>query len=132
MSGSIDLDFLLKEARPVLDPDEYVFVCRPSTYGDHAEWKPIASFSEVEGLTLVLRKAIADANALSYDGVFNKITLEVHSSLNAVGLTAKFTERLAAIDVSANVIAAFYHDHIFVPLADADRAMLALATLAEP
>ena len=131
MSGSKDLDFLLREASPVLDPDRYVFVCRSAKYGDHAEWQPVASFAESEGLTLVIRQEIADANALSYEGVFKKITLAVHSSLSAVGLTAKFAQRLAESDISANVFAAFYHDHIFVPLSDADRAMSALATLAE-
>ena len=131
MSGSKDLDFLLRKASPVLDPDRYVFVCRSAKYGDHAEWQPVASFAESEGLTLVIRQEIADANALSYEGVFKKITLAVHSSLSAVGLTAKFAQRLAESDISANVFAAFYHDHIFVPLSDADRAMSALATLAE-
>ena len=131
MSGSVDLDYLLREARPVLDLEKYVFVCRSATYGDHADWQPIASFSESEGITLILRQEVADTHALSYDGVFRKITLQVHSSLSAVGLTAKFAERLAASNISANVFAAFYHDHIFVPLADADRAMSALSTLAE-
>ena len=131
MSGSKDLDYLLREASPLLDPDKYVFVGRFAKYGDHADWQPIASFAENEGLTLVIRQQVADAHALSYDGVFRKITLKVHSSLDAVGLTAKFTQRLAANNISANVFAAFYHDHIFVPMADADRAMSALATLAE-
>ena len=131
MSGSTDLDYLLREAKPVLDPENYVFVCLSAAYGDHVDWQPIASFVESEGLTLVLRQEVAGTHSLTYDGAFKKITLQVHSSLSAVGLTAKFAERLAAINISANVIAAFYHDHIFVPLADADRAMSALSTLAE-
>ncbi len=131
MGGSKDLDFLLKEASPILDPDQYVFVCRPAVYGAHADWQPIASFTEEEGLTLVLRQALADTHGLTYDGVFKRITLQVHSSLNAVGLTSRFAERLAANNISANVFAGFYHDHIFVGLSDGDRAMLALAALAD-
>ena len=131
MSGSTDLDYLLREANPVLDPEVYVFVSLPASYGDHADWQPIASFTEEEGLTLVLRQDVADAQSLSYVGVFSRITLQVHSSLSAVGLTARFAERLAAVDVSANVFAGFYHDHIFVASADADRAMSALSMLAE-
>ncbi|MFK8030009.1 MAG: ACT domain-containing protein [Gammaproteobacteria bacterium] len=131
MSGSTDLDYLLREARPVLDPEKYVFVCQPATYGDHADWQPIASFAEREGLTLVLRQEVADAQTLSYDGVFQKITLQVHSSLSAVGLTAKFSGRLAANTISANVISGFYHDHIFVALADAEKALAVLSRLAE-
>lgn len=132
MSGSKDLEHLLRCASPTLDAERYVFVSMPSSYGDHAEWQPIASFAEREGLTLVIREATADANGLVYEGVFRRITLEVHSSLEAVGLTARFAERLARREISANVFAGFYHDHIFVPAIDADRAMGALATLADP
>lgn len=131
MGGATDLDYLLREANPVLDPEAYVFVSLPAAYGDHADWQPIAAFAEDEGLTLVLRQGVADAESLSYEGVFSRITLQVHSSLSAVGLTARFAERLAACNVSANVFAGFYHDHIFVALDDANRAMSALSTLAE-
>lgn len=131
MAGSEDLDYLLKETNPVLDPEYYVFVCRHAEYGDHSGWQPIASFTEDEGLTLVIKQSVADTHDLYYDGVFSKITLQVHSSLTAVGLTARFAERLAAHNISANVFAGFYHDHIFVPLADAERAMSVLGKLAE-
>jgi len=132
MGGFEDLNYLLREAKPALDPEQYVFVSRQATYGDHAEWQPIATFAETEGVTFVLRQGIADAHELPYDGVFKRITLEVHSSLTAVGLTAKVAEQLAIENISANVFAAFYHDHIFVPLVDSDRAMSALEALAKP
>ncbi len=131
MSGAMDLSYMLREANPVLDPEDYVFLCLAADYGDHADWRPIASFSENEGLTLVVSKDIADANSQTYDGVFSRITLQVHSSLNAVGLTAKFAERLTANNISANVFAGFYHDHIFVAASDAEQAMMALSTLAD-
>lgn len=130
MGGSQDLDYLLREANPVLDPEDYVFICAPAAYGDHGDWQPIASFAEREGLTLVIPQAIAQAHALPYENVFRRITLQVHSSLAAVGLTAGVAGRLAAHGISANVIAAYCHDHIFVPAADAERAMSALADLA--
>lgn len=131
MSGSTDLDHLLREANPLLDSKSYVFVSVQGRYGDFAELAPIASFSEAEGLTLVLRQAAADEYSIDYDGVFCRITLQVHSSLNAVGLTARFSERLAEAGISANVMAGYYHDHIFVPVADAERAMSALSRLAD-
>lgn len=131
MTGSTDLRYLLSEANPVLDDVEYVFVTREGSYGDFSEWRPVGSFAENEGLTLVLTKGSADSHSLEYDGVFRRITLQVHSSLEAVGLTARFSQCLADANVSANVFAAYYHDHIFVPSADADRAMTALAKLAE-
>lgn len=131
MTGSTDLGYLLREANPVLDDDEYVFVSRQGSYGDFSEWQPVGSFAENEGLTLVLTRESADSHALEYDGVFRRITLQVHSSLEAVGLTARFSKCLADADVSANVFAAYYHDHIFVPSSDADLAMQALARMAE-
>jgi len=129
-SGSEDLDYLLREADPILDPHSYVFVSLPGAYGEHAQWEPIASFTEREGLTLVIRQHVADAHALPYDGVFRRITLQVHSSLAAVGLTAGFATCLAAAGIGANVFAGYFHDHIFVPAAAAQRAMAALANLA--
>ena len=55
------------------------------------------------------------------------ITLTVHSDLQAVGLTAAVAEVLTKASISCNVVAAAFHDHIFVP---ADRAADALAELA--
>ncbi len=131
MSGSKDLDYLLSEANPVLDPDSYVFLTLPGSYGDHSEWQPIATFAEEEGLTLVVRQSVADAHHQNYQGVFKRITLQVHSSLDAVGLTARFSERLATAGISANVFAGYYHDHIFVAASDGDRAVSVLSKLTE-
>jgi len=131
MSGSSDLKYLLSEACPVLDSERYVFVCLSASYGDHAEWQPIASFTEREGLTLVLRQEVATAHSLTYEGVFRRITLQVHSSLVGVGLTAAVSGHLAAAGISSNFLAAYFHDHIFVPADDADRAMSVLVALAE-
>ena len=55
--------------------------------------------------------------------IFRLITLTVHSSLEAVGLTAVVTNKLAEHKISANVVAAYYHDHIFVPCEKAKKAM---------
>jgi hypothetical protein len=58
--------------------------------------------------------------------VFRRIALGVQSSLEAVGLTAAVAGALARQGISANMVAAFHHDHVFVP---ADRAEEALACL---
>ena len=55
--------------------------------------------------------------------VFRLISLHVHSSLDAVGLTAAFSTALGNAGISANVVAAYYHDHIFVPTDKADKAL---------
>ena len=126
--GEMNLDTLLSSMQPNLLDQSYVFC----TLGQDAElasvpgMKPIATFMEAEGLTLVLEQAMADTHSLAYDSVFRCITLTVHSSLDAVGLTAAVATKLTEHDISANVIAAYYHDHIFVQAEKAEAAMLAL------
>ncbi|EEX37900.1 hypothetical protein VIB_002032 [Vibrio metschnikovii CIP 69.14] len=68
----------------------------------------------------------AKAAQLKFDSVFSLITLTVHSSLEAVGLTAAFATKLASYGISANVIAGYYHDHIFVQSTLAEKALQAL------
>ena len=129
MAGEEDLDKLLVLLQPSLLPGDCVFCTAANLkYGDLAELQPIASYQEEEGLTLVLDQQAADRAGLAYDSVFNCITLMVHSSLEAVGLTAAVSGKLAANGISANVIAAFHHDHVFVPK---DKAQLALQVLTE-
>jgi len=132
MTVETDLVRLLAILSPVLNPQEYVFTTfADAQYGDHSELQPLAAMQEEEGLTLIVPRAIADAQQIGYDGVFKCITLKVHSSLAAVGLTAEFSRVLTARNISANVIAGYYHDHIFVPPDRADDAMQALLSLSE-
>ena len=56
------------------------------------------------------------------------LTLEVHSSLESVGLTAAVSARLAARGIACNVIAGYHHDHLLVPVARADDAIEALSS----
>ena len=85
---------------------------------------------EQEGLTVIVEKQQAQRANLEFDGVFKLITLTVHSSLDAVGLTAAVSTKLAKHGISANVVAAFYHDHIFVQTEKAEHAMTALEEFA--
>ena len=132
MAGIVEIQVLLSEMEPVLDRTEYVFSTMDRFRIDEeiAALNPIATFLEAEGMTVVVTKITADERNLSYDAVFNKITLEVHSSLEAVGLTAAISTALAERGVSANVIAGYYHDHIFVPEDKAAPALEALEALA--
>lgn len=130
MSGEKNLAILLATMQPKLLEQDFVFCTLPeANYGDFAHCNPIATFQENEGLTLIIDQSNADAAQLVYNGVFKAITLTVHSSLDAVGLTAAVATKLAQHNISANVIAAYYHDHIFVGKNDAQKAMIALAEL---
>lgn len=127
MVGEIDLITLLDSMEPVLVDEEYVFcTIADAKYGDYAEISPLASYLESEGLTLLLTKGNAEKANLKYEAVFKGITLTVHSSLEAVGLTAAVSSKLAEKGISANVIAGYYHDHIFVQAEKAEMALRAL------
>lgn len=130
MNGLTDLQELLASADPVLDPKEYVFATFSGAhYADLASLSPLASFQEQEGLSLVIERSVAEAAGVSSHGIFRKISLSVHSSLEAVGLTAAISRQLAERGISANIIAARYHDHIFVPIERAEEALQVLQDL---
>lgn len=122
MSGETNLETLLKNMKPVLNTGDFVF-CTVSNVDKINQSQIIGSFKEVEGTTLILSKAYADLIALEYSSIMSWITLQVHSSLEAVGLTAAFSKLLAVNNISCNVIAGYYHDHIFLMKEDALKAM---------
>jgi hypothetical protein len=130
MSGETDLDKLIGSMQPILSEPEYVFASldKDSPIAV-AQLQPLATFYEEEGLTVIVLKTHADALGIPYQGVFQRITLSVHSSLEAVGLTAAVSSALAREGISANVVAAYYHDHIFVPAAKANQALSCLLKL---
>ena len=128
MPGETNLNTLLKNMMPVLNEGDYVF-CSISDLNGIDINEIIASFKEIEGTTVILKKQIADDLKLPYSYIASWITLTVHSSLEATGLTAAFANALADEGISCNVVAAYYHDHIFVDKKDADKAIEALTNL---
>ena len=122
MTGETELNILLRSMKPVLNPGDYVF-CNVKDLQALDLKNIVMLFAEAEGYTVILEKQLADALALLYHDVVSWITLTVHSSLSAVGLTAAFSGALSAQHISCNVVAAYYHDHIFVPVKDAETAM---------
>lgn len=128
--GITDLATLLRDMRPVLAEGEVVYCTVPD--GDIRSWldlDPLGTFREEEGLTLVLPASVAAANGLEASAPLRMITLTVHSSLAAVGLTAVVSAALTRQGISANVVAAYHHDHVFVPAQDAERALTVLEAL---
>ncbi|MFK7733740.1 MAG: ACT domain-containing protein [Pseudomonadales bacterium] len=131
MTGITDLNELLASMSPDMQDGEFVFCTVPEDTTAYNALTPVATFREREGLTLVLPVVEADSVGLAYDGTYRQITLEVHSSLSAVGLTAAFASKLTEYGISANVIAGYYHDHIFVQTDKAERALAALDELSQ-
>lgn len=85
----------------------------------------VASYIEPEGLSLIvpIHQAPAGSTAMCC------ITLQVHSALDGVGLTAAVSTALATEGIPANVVAGYHHDHIYVPEEVSSRAMIALQRL---
>ncbi|UOQ74491.1 ACT domain-containing protein [Hymenobacter cellulosilyticus] len=129
MSGETDLTQLLRTMQPIRQPGTYVFCTVASLTGlDLTDC--LSTFRETEGITLILPQATADRLGLTYSYVAAWLTLTVHSSLAAVGLTAAFAQALARQQISCNVVAAYYHDHIFVAKNEAGQALAVLQNLA--
>ncbi len=122
MKGESNLALLIRGMRPKLNEGEYVFtsvidinaIDRQST---------LFEFKENEGVTIVVERSKADELNLKYEFVASWITLMVHSALEAVGLTAAFSQALTKHNISCNVVAGYYHDHIFVDVKDAHKAI---------
>ncbi|MFW2368154.1 MAG: ACT domain-containing protein [Desulforhopalus sp.] len=126
MAGTVELEELLKSMSPEIQQGEYVFCTVDGNSSDYVDLNPLAFFVESEGLTLIVSVEAAEMAKLEYESKFKQITLTVHSSLEAVGLTAAVATKLASYGISANVVAAYYHDHIFVQSEKADEALSAL------
>ncbi|GGJ98969.1 MULTISPECIES: ACT domain-containing protein [Parabacteroides] len=130
MTGIKELQTLLANVDPVLDERSFVFCTFPDfNSNDICRLNPIGMFQEKEGVTLIITKQQAIDSHIDYESVYKLISLNVHSSLDAVGLTAAFSAKLAEKNISANVVAAYYHDHIFVPEEKAEQALMAICEL---
>jgi hypothetical protein len=126
VTGERDLNALLRDMKPEMQPGAFVFCTIPPNEPIPAAVNPLLTFREHEGTTLVIRREEAERVGLHYAFASSLITLTVHSSLEAVGFLAAITARLAEAGISVNAVSAFHHDHLFVP---ADRAGEAMALL---
>ena len=129
MTVVVELDQLLKSMSPEMQVGEYAFCTLACDDFNYKQLNPLASFKESEGITVIVSVEVAIQEKLAFSGTFKQITLTVHSSLQAVGLTAAVAGKLASYGISANVVAAYYHDHIFVQTEKAQQALLALKEL---
>ncbi|ESW95413.1 ribonuclease H family protein [Mesorhizobium sp. LSJC268A00] len=129
MAGETDLKKLLAAMTPELLPGVHVFATLVPGAPVPETLNPVMLFREKEGTTLIL----PEDQAAGLQSAFRcrMITLNVHSSLEAVGFLAAITARLAAAGMGVNPVSAFYHDHLFVPAERAEEAMELLRQLAK-
>ncbi len=117
-----------KNINPKLNEGKYVF-CSVENIEKIEIKNLVGSFKENEGYTIILSKKEAINLGLTYSFVAAWITLTINSSLESVGLTSSFSNALARQGISCNVIAGYYHDHIFVKFDDRNTAMRILNNL---
>ena len=113
--------------RPKLHDKHYVFATVTKEF-DYTALDPVMVFQEQEGTTLIVEKALATDAGVPTEFPCRMITLNVHSSLDAIGFLARITAHLATLGMGVNPVSGFYHDHLFVP---EDRAIDALNALFE-
>ncbi len=114
MSGETDLAVLLRSMKPVLHDEPYGYVVASGQPNPMMVEHAFAVIREPEGTTLVAKLSQLKRAGLNSPEEWARISLEIHSSLSAVGLTAAFATKLGSRNISANVIVGYYHDHIFV------------------
>ena len=122
MTPISDLNLLLRTMEPQLQDGTFVYVLSGS-HPDMTDHRVIASIREAEGLSLIVEKSFAIEHGLQPHFECAWITLNVNSDLAAVGLTAAFASALGDAKISCNVVAGLNHDHIFVPVAQAQAAL---------
>lgn len=127
MSGEHDPTTLLASMEPVLDPETYVFCTAPEV----PQVPALMIFQEAEGWTFILPKKLAAEEGIEGEFECQRITLNIHSALEAVGFLAKIIPALAAEGMGVNPVAGFYHDHLFVPADRGEDALAALLKLSE-
>ena len=119
---------MLAQMAPRLDPVRYCFMVITPETAPQALGSAIGTFREDEGVTAIVPEVLA--RELGDEGpALARITLMVHSSLEGVGLTAAVSGALSDAGIACNMVAAYHHDHAFVPSSEAEDALKALERL---
>ena len=124
-----DTRAMIAEMEPVSDRVDYLFCTVDPSLAEPARTHALGWFVEAEGVSLILPASRARALGFPEGQPMRRITLTVHSALDGVGLTAAVAGTLAGAGIACNMVAAYHHDHVFVPAADAGRALALLREL---
>jgi uncharacterized protein len=116
-----DASAMLAGMEPRQNPGRFRYQSLPT--GAPIPADAVGWFHEAEGPSVIVPARAGDDLPLAW------ITLTVHSALDGVGLTAAVSGALAGAGIACNMVAAHHHDHLFVPEADAERAMHILRAL---
>jgi uncharacterized protein len=128
MTGETNLATLLQTMEPQLHTGNYVYCTLPVVETAIVN-EALLLFREEEGITVILKQETADTFNIPYTYIAAWISLTVHSSLEAIGLTAAISKALTENGISCNVVAGYYHDHLFVDRKEAKKAMTVLNKL---
>ncbi|MFT6675884.1 MAG: hypothetical protein ACJAVM_002081 [Sulfitobacter sp.] len=121
---------MISDMAPALQAGRFVFVTTTdSEQGATLTRAALACFRESEGLSLLVPLDLAQSAGFAVDHPMRQITLTVYSALDGVGLTAAVSQALAARNIPCNMIAAYHHDHVFVPEDCCDAALEVLLSL---
>ncbi|TIU36319.1 MAG: ribonuclease H family protein, partial [Mesorhizobium sp.] len=91
MTGETDLKTLLASMTPELLAGTYVFATLAPGVAQPEGLEPVMVFREREGVTLIVTEEKAIAAALTASFRCRMVTLNIHSSLEAVGFLAAIT-----------------------------------------
>lgn len=127
MTGETDVDLMLASISVTRRPGVWVMVCTEAF--DSLGAGVDALIREAEGTTAVVERETAKQHGLTWTFEAAWLTLDVHSALEAVGLTAAFSRCLTDANISCNVIAGAFHDHLLVPVDRVDDAVAAIEQL---
>ncbi|KAK4062291.1 hypothetical protein Trihar35433_9112 [Trichoderma harzianum] len=129
--GEKSLAKLLATLTTTLHDTIFVF----ATLADASDLPPLEEtqllFKEKEGITAIVSREYATAHKIDFFFPCKMITLNVTSSLEAVGFMAVIATKLAEANMGVNPVSGFYHDHLFIPLGTEQEAVEVLNRLAE-
>jgi hypothetical protein len=128
--GETNLPKLLSTLKLTLSSETFVFVTLPGSKLPTPSLQIQMSFREAEGTTIITTQESANTYGIEYTFPCKMITLNVHSSLEAVGFMAVIAAKLAGKGIGVNPVSGYYHDHCFIPLGKEDEAMKVLQDLA--